>query len=72
MVGHRVLPKARLVGGICSVAAHVAWEWARHSSRPTELGIVPASAERLTPEWMTLNPSRFEPLTVGRRLQPSS
>ena len=53
MVGHRVLPKARLVGGICSVAAHVAWEWARHSSRPTELGIVPASAERLTPEWMT-------------------
>jgi hypothetical protein len=53
MVGHRVLPKVRLVGGVCSVAAHVAWERARRSPRRTELDTVPASAEQLTPEWLT-------------------
>jgi hypothetical protein len=53
MVGHRVLPTVRLVGGVCSVAAHVAWERARRSPRRTELDTVPASAERLTPESLT-------------------
>jgi hypothetical protein len=53
MVGHRVLPTVRLVGGVCSVAAHVAWERARRSPRRTELDTVPASAEQLTPEWLT-------------------
>jgi Phosphotransferase enzyme family len=53
MAADNIMPKLKLVGGICSIATHVAWERVRRSGPPTDISEVPASASQLTREWLT-------------------